>query len=90
MRRRELTRNTNGASLARDLGARIRALRIEAGLSQEALADLCKLDRTYVGGIERGQRNPSLRNIQRIAVALDVSIANLFDEVSPIARSRPR
>lgn len=60
-------------------GARVRELRKDAGLSQEALAHACGLDRTYVGGVERGERNVSLLNIHRIAAALGVSPKELFD-----------
>lgn len=63
-----------------NFGARIRYLRLKAGLSQEVLADLCGLDRTYIGGIERGERNPSLINIGKIAAALRVPVLVLFDE----------
>ena len=49
------------------------------GLTQESLADLCGLDRTYIGGIERGERNVSLRNIEVIARALKVSISELTE-----------
>ena len=59
-------------------GRRVRELRKEKGLSQEALALVCELDRTYIGGIERGERNVSLINIQKIAVALGVSIREMF------------
>ena len=59
-------------------GSRVRDLRQQAGLSQEAFAHACKLDRTYVSGIERGVRNPSLKNVARIAVALKVSLSDLF------------
>jgi len=60
-------------------GERVRELRLKTGLSQEAFADKCGLDRTYVGGIERGERNLSLKNIARVAAALDTSISKLFD-----------
>lgn len=60
------------------LGRRVRLLRLKASQSQEDLADVCGLDRTYVGGIERGERNPSLKNLLRIASALNVSISELF------------
>jgi len=50
----------------------MRAIRKSRELSQEALADLCDLDRTYISGIERKRRNLSIRNIQRIAEALGV------------------
>lgn len=59
-------------------GERVRELRKNAGYSQEAFADLCNLDRTYVGGIERGERNLSLKNIELIARTLGISIAELM------------
>ncbi len=51
------------------------------GVSQEAFADLCGLDRTYIGGIERGERNVALVNLERIAKALDLSLSELFRHV---------
>ena len=59
-------------------GAHVRALRERAGLSQEALAAKAGIHRTYMGGVERGERNPCLRNILRLADALGVSPAALF------------
>ncbi|EAQ80559.1 helix-turn-helix domain-containing protein [Blastopirellula marina] len=59
-------------------GERVRELRAERGYSQEAFAHICELDRTYVGGIERGERNLALRNIERIAESLDISISELM------------
>lgn len=59
-------------------GNRVRALRKIRGLSQEAFADLALLDRSYVGGVERGERNISLINIKKFAEALDISIEMLF------------
>lgn len=59
-------------------GQRVRELRAEKGLSQEALALACDLDRTYIGGIERGERNVSLINIQKIATALGVPVREMF------------
>ena len=50
-------------------------------ISQEQLADMCGLHRTYISDIELGKRNVSLENIQKIALALDMSIAELFTEV---------
>ena len=61
-------------------GARLRQLRKSVGLSQEGLALLCGLDRTYVGGVERGERNISLLNIHKISRALRISTRELFDE----------
>jgi transcriptional regulator with XRE-family HTH domain len=59
-------------------GKRIRALRQAREWSQEAFAHACQLDRTYVGGIERGERNVALRNIQRMAETLGISLAELM------------
>nr|WP_099117886.1 cell morphology transcriptional regulator XreR1 [Xenorhabdus ishibashii] len=60
-------------------GQRIRYLRREAGMSQEAFADKCGLDRTYVSGIERGVRNPTLEIINVIANGLQIELSELFD-----------
>lgn len=62
-------------------GERVRELRKEQGYSQENFAYACELDRTYVGGIERGERNVALRNIERIAATLGISVAELMDGV---------
>ena len=59
-------------------GKAVRQKRHELGVSQEAFADLCELDRTYIGGIERGERNVALVNIERIARALKISLSQLF------------
>lgn len=61
-----------------EFGRRVRELRRRNGLSQEDLALACKLDRSYVGGIERGERNVSLVNIRKIAAALRVPTKELF------------
>jgi len=55
----------------------MRQLRLEMGLSQEKFAAKCKLDRTYVGSVERGERNIALRNIEKIAKTLGISISEL-------------
>jgi len=60
-------------------GKRVRAIRKTIGWSQEELADACELDRTYIGGVERGERNVSLVNIEKIAHALDVPPKDLLD-----------
>ncbi|WP_086113871.1 helix-turn-helix domain-containing protein [Xenorhabdus beddingii] len=60
-------------------GQRVRYLRKEAGMSQEAFADKCGLDRTYVSGIERGVRNPTLEIIYVIANGLQIELNSLFD-----------
>jgi transcriptional regulator with XRE-family HTH domain len=60
------------------LGQAIRELRISTGLSQEAFADRCGLHRTYVGGIERGERNLSFANLLRVASALGLRPSELL------------
>jgi transcriptional regulator with XRE-family HTH domain len=55
-------------------------LRLQANLTQEALAHESKIDLTYLGGIERGRRNPSLLVIARIATVLGVKPAALLDQ----------
>ena len=62
-------------------GNRVRTLRNEKGLSQEAFADLCELDRTYISGIERGVRNVGLKNVEAIADSLGISLSELFKDV---------
>ena len=59
-------------------GKAVRARRHRLGVSQEEFADLCGLDRTYIGGIERGERNVALVNIEKIEKALKVSFSELF------------
>ena len=59
-------------------GRRLREIRKGKGVSQEALALSCGLDRTYIGGVERGERNISLVNIHRIARAIGVSADQFF------------
>jgi DNA-binding XRE family transcriptional regulator len=58
-------------------GAAVRARRLKLSLTQERLAELTGLDPTYISGIERGRRNPSLKNIVKIARALKTSVAKL-------------
>lgn len=59
-------------------GRKIRQRRRELGLSQEALADMCGLHRTYIGGVERGERNITLDSLEQIASALQISPAALI------------
>ncbi len=64
------------------LGERIRTLREQLGWSQEDLAEACGLHRTYVGAVERGERNVSLINIVQFARALRVKPADLMEGIS--------
>lgn len=61
------------------LGKNVRTRREAMGLSQEAFADLAELHRTYISDIERGQRNPTIQVVEKIAVALNVSAGALLE-----------
>ena len=69
-------------SLRNKFGARVRALRTNKLWSQEEFAFECGLHRTYIGAIERGERNVSLENIAKIADSLEIEIADLFPKAS--------
>jgi len=62
------------------IGSKIRTIRKEKKLSQEALALKAKIDRTYIGGVERGERNLSILNLKKISSALETTIPKIFDE----------
>ena len=61
------------------VGKRVKELRNKLGISQEELADLAGLDRTYITSVECGRRNISIVNIEKIAVALNVTLKDFFD-----------
>jgi transcriptional regulator with XRE-family HTH domain len=61
------------------IGLRTKKLRLDAGLSQEDLALKAGIDRTYINSVENGKRNVSIININKIAIALDTSLANFFN-----------
>jgi len=63
------------------LGTEIRKLRSDRGFSQESFADACGLDRTYIGGVERGERNLGFKNLLRIARTLDVDPSDLLSGI---------
>ena len=65
------------SDIMKRFGDRVRELRKKQGFSQESFAAHCGLDRTYVGGIERGERNVALKNIEIIAKSLGLTVAQL-------------
>jgi transcriptional regulator with XRE-family HTH domain len=67
------------SDILKKFGSRIKNLRLKKGInSQMKLSFRAGLDRTYIGGIERGERNVALINIERIAKALDIKLDELF------------
>jgi transcriptional regulator with XRE-family HTH domain len=73
------------SNINEEVGFNIRRIREQRDLSQEELADLAGLHRAYVGQIERGEKNIGLKNLEKIAKALNISIKVLLD-ISPIDR----
>jgi transcriptional regulator with XRE-family HTH domain len=71
---------SNGDDPRAWFGERLRSLRAAQGISQEELADRSGLNRTYVGSVERGERNVSLLNIHKLATALGVAPSALLDD----------
>ncbi len=73
--------------LQRRLGGRVRELRQRQGWSQEELADYCGLHRTYVGSVERGERNATLGSLDTLAQALGVKISDVVKDLEPSTTS---
>ena len=61
-----------------NFGKAVRSTRLEMGISQESLADLAGIDRSYMGGVERGEHNLALINIKKITDALEVSVSSVM------------
>lgn len=74
----EVVPTADPSGVLRDVGCRVRDLREALGLSQEALADKAGLHRTYVGSLERGQRNVSVLNLYALAAALNEEPGHLL------------
>jgi len=68
-------------SIQQRLGIRVKKLRTEIGISQERLAELANLDRTYIADIEAGKRNVSISVAEKLAEALELSISELFHQL---------
>jgi transcriptional regulator with XRE-family HTH domain len=66
-------------NIQKQFGKALRECRIQRNLSQEKLAELCGLHRTYISDVERGDRNISLVNIHKIASALHINISSIFN-----------
>jgi ribosome-binding protein aMBF1 (putative translation factor) len=75
---RDLQMKKSGLELRRILSHNIRTLRRQKGLSQEELSHLCGLHRTYIGSIERAERNATLSTLDTLASTLNVSVADLL------------
>ncbi|MGZ0656007.1 helix-turn-helix domain-containing protein [Coraliomargarita sp. W4R72] len=69
----------NDDELLKAFGEAVKRARLSQGWSQEELAEYSGLDRTYVSSVERGKRNVSLINIHRLAIALTLSVSELFE-----------
>lgn len=70
--------------IQKQLGERLKQYRTTRGYSQEKFAAVCGLDRTYIAGIESGKRNITIENANKIAAALNISLAELFDFTKPV------
>ena len=75
--------NLDDRRFLRQLGERIREARQSRKLTQAALADACRLHRTFIGSVERGERNVSILNLRLIARVLRVSLAEVMESHSP-------
>lgn len=64
-----------------NFGQTIRKIRLSKGFSQEKFADMCDLHRTYISDVELGKRNVSLENIEKMSLALELRMSQLFEEV---------
>lgn len=68
----------SGAPILLAIGNQIKLQRSKLGISQEALANLCGIDRSYMGGIERGEHNVALINLKKISETLKIPISELI------------
>lgn len=73
--------NISKADLLKALGLKVKHKRVELGLSQEQLADICGFDRTYISLLERGKRNISFSNLEKISCGLSMTISDLTKDL---------
>ena len=71
------------SELIRQIGQRIRNYRVQKGFSQERLAELSGCHPTYIGQIERGEKNATLESIEKISSALKIPLSTLFEKLEP-------
>lgn len=76
----------NQNAICISLGARVRSLRLARGWSQEELGARSNLDRTYISGIERGVRNPTVTVLHALSEGLGIGISDLFADADEIAK----
>jgi transcriptional regulator with XRE-family HTH domain len=65
--------------IEKKIGERLKFIRLERGLTQENLAELSDLHRTYIGSVERGERNITVKNLYKILIAVDYSLSDFFE-----------
>ena len=70
--------------LQRIAGRNIRAIRVERGVSQEQFAELLGIHRTYMGGVERGERNLTLRSLEHLAESIGIDPRRLLDDIPEV------
>ena len=69
------------SEIAKNIGNRIRSYRTQLGYSQERLAEISGCHPTYIGQVERGEKNPTLESVEKIASALEISLSKLFENL---------
>ena len=74
------------SSLSLEIGQRIRNYRLQKKLSQEELAERCGLHPTYIGQVERGEKNATIESVSKISAGLEVSLSTLFENVESTGR----
>ena len=75
------------SEIAKMVGQRIRNYRNQLGISQEKLAELSGFHPTYIGQLERGEKNATLESIEKISFALNITLSKLFEKIDSISNS---